>query len=175
MFTIGGGYAMIPLIQAEIVDKKGWMEEEEFIDTLAIAQSAPGAIAVNTAIFVGHKIFGRLGVLITTLGSVLPSFIIILLIAIFFKGVKDEPTFKAIFMGIRPAVVALILSPVITMSKKQKVNIKTIWIIVAVGILIAYKSISPILFILLGLIGGNVYYGYIEKKIDEKTGAKRGE
>ncbi|EGO88932.1 chromate transporter [Clostridium botulinum C str. Stockholm] len=82
-FTIGGGYAMLPLIEREIVDKKSWIEKEEYLDMIALAQSSPGPIAVNTSVFVGYKIGGALGVLATTLGAVLPSFLIILIVASF--------------------------------------------------------------------------------------------
>lgn len=163
-FTIGGGYAMVPLIQNQIVDKKKWMSENEFMDTLAIAQSSPGPIAVNTAIFVGSKVLGKKGVFLSVLGAVLPSFFIILSIAIFFREIKDSKLFISIFNGIKPAVVALIFSPVVMMSQKQKINLKTIWIPIAVGILVTYTFLSPVFFIIAGLLGGNFYYGYSLKK-----------
>lgn len=168
MFTIGGGYAMVPLIQNEIVNKKKWMDEGEFIDTLAVAQSSPGPIAVNTAVFVGSKVMGKRGVFLATLGAVLPSFLIILTIALFFRGIKDSHIFAAVFKGIKPAVVALIFSPVVTMSKKQKVNLKNFWIPLSVGILVTYTFLSPIFFILVGLVGGNVYYSYFKKEKEKK-------
>ena len=164
IFTIGGGYAMVPLIQDQIVNQKKWMEEDEFIDILAVAQSSPGPIAVNTAVFVGDRVGGKFGVLCTTLGAVLPSFLIILLIAMFFEGIKNSQAFIAIFKGIKPAVVALIVVPVVTMSKKSKINIKNFWIPLTVGVLVAYTSLSPILFIILGMIGGNIYYAYKDKE-----------
>ena len=107
-FTLGGGYAMIPLIQQEVVDKKGWLKESEFVEMMAIAQSAPGPIALNTAIFVGYKARGIKGVIFSSLGTILPSFIVILLIAIIFTDFKNNPGVERVFKGIRPAVVALI-------------------------------------------------------------------
>lgn len=156
-FTIGGGYAMVPLIEAEVVDKKKWIEKDEFIDMLALAQSAPGPIAINTAVFVGYKTGGPLGVLATTLGSVLPSFIIILIIASFFVGIKDNLIVERIFKGIRPAVVALIAAPVLRLSKNAKINRKTIIIPIIVVALVAFAKITAILIILVAAIGGNLY------------------
>lgn len=100
-FTLGGGYAMIPLIQQEVVDKKGWLKESEFVEMMAIAQSAPGPIALNTAIFVGYKARGIKGVIFSSLGTILPSFIVILLIAIIFTDFKNNPGVERVFKGIR--------------------------------------------------------------------------
>lgn len=107
-FTIGGGYAMVPLIENEIVTKRKWIAQEDFIDLLAISQSAPGILAVNISIFIGYKLRGIRGSIVTALGTILPSFIIILAIALFFHSFKDNPIVERIFKGIRPAVVALI-------------------------------------------------------------------
>ena len=116
-FTLGGGYAMIPLVRDEVVEKKHWIAEDEFLNMLALAQSAPGVMAVNTAIFVGYKLHGLRGMVAALLGSVLPSFLIILLIATVFLEWKDYPQVEAVFKGIRPAVVALIAAPLYKMSK----------------------------------------------------------
>ena len=116
-FTIGGGYAMLPLIEREVVDKHHWIDAQEFLDMIALAQAAPGLIAVNSAIFIGWKIYGWRGVVATVLGAVLPSFIIILLIAMVFRDVREYPIVEAIFKGVRPAVVALIAATVVRMSK----------------------------------------------------------
>lgn len=155
---------MIPLIQEEIVKKKKWMLEDEFITTLAVAQSSPGPMAINTSIFVGFKVLGKLGVLTSVLGSSLPSFIVILFIAIFFREIKDSVIFINIFKGIKPAVVALILVPVINMSKKAKVGRKNFYIPLIIGLIISYGKISPIFFIILGFLGGNLYYSKIKKE-----------
>ncbi len=147
-FTIGGGYAMIPIIQKEVVDKRGWIEEEDFLDVLAIAQSAPGLLAVNISIFLGYRLKGVKGSIVATLGSVLPSFLIILMIAMFFAGYQDNQTVIKIFKGIRPVVVALIAVPVINMAKKAKLNIYTGMVAVATALLIAFVNISPIYILL---------------------------
>ena len=122
-FTIGGGYAMVPLIENEIVTKRNWISKDDFIDLLAIAQSAPGILAVNISIFIGYKLRGIRGSLVTALGTVLPSFVIILAIAMFFHNFKDNPIVERIFKGIRPAVVALIAAPTFSMAKSARVDI----------------------------------------------------
>ena len=147
-FTIGGGYAMIPIIQKEVVDKRGWISEEDFMDVLAISQSAPGILAVNISIFLGHKLRGTKGSIVATLGSTLPSFTIILLIAMFFAGYQDNPTVMAIFKGIRPVVVSLIAVPMINMAKKAKLNFYTGSLAVMTALLIIFLKVSP-LYILL--------------------------
>ena len=116
-FTLGGGYAMLPLIQREVVDRKGWIDEEEFLNMIALAQAAPGLIAVNSAIFIGWRIGGWKGVCGAVLGAVLPSFLIILAIAMVFQEWKELPAVEAAFKGIRPAVVALIAAPLFKMAK----------------------------------------------------------
>ena len=120
-FTIGGGYAMVPLIENEIVTKRGWIAKEDFIDLLAISQSAPGILAVNISIFIGYRLRGIRGSIITALGTVLPSFLIILAIALFFHNFKDNIYVERIFKGIRPAVVALIAAPTFSMAKSAKI------------------------------------------------------
>lgn len=147
-FTIGGGYAMIPIIQKEVVDKRGWISEEDFMDVLAISQSAPGILAVNISIFLGHKLRGTKGSIVATLGSTLPSFTIILMIAMFFAGYQDNPTVMAIFKGIRPVVVSLIAVPMINMAKKAKLNFYTGSLAVITALLIIFMKVSP-LYILL--------------------------
>lgn len=117
-FTIGGGYAMLPLIEREVVDKHHWIDAQEFLDMIALAQAAPGLIAVNSAIFIGWKIYGWRGIVATVLGAILPSFIIILLIAMVFRDIREYPVIEAVFKGVRPAVVALIAATVIRMIYK---------------------------------------------------------
>lgn len=121
-FTIGGGYVMLAYVQREIVDKHKWIEEKEFLNMLALAQAAPGLIAVNTAIFVGWCVSGGKHrwayIAAAVLGAVLPSIVCILLIAIFFTGYKHLPQIEAVFKGVRPAVVALIAATVIRMARK---------------------------------------------------------
>lgn len=157
-FTIGGGYAMIPIIQKEIVDNKNWIKEEEFLDIIAVSQGSPGPIAVNVSIFVGYKLKGFKGALACTLGTTLPSFLIILLIATVFFQFRNNPIIEKVFLGIRPAVVALIVSAVYQLAKKSKFNYKKISISVITALLIVFLSISPIYLILIGGIGSILYY-----------------
>ena len=117
LFTIGGGYAMVPLIEEEVVNKKKWISQEDFIDLLAISQSVPGVFAVNFSIFIGYKLRGFSGALALALGTILPSFLIILAIALFFQQFKEYEAVEKIFKGIRPAVVALIADPTFSMDK----------------------------------------------------------
>lgn len=115
-FTIGGGYVMIPLIQREICDKQKWMDEEEFMNMIALAQAAPGVIAINSAIFIGYRIGGWRGLMGAILGAVLPSFVIILLIAMLFQNIRDIPAVEATMKGMRPAVLALLSATVIRLT-----------------------------------------------------------
>lgn len=154
LFTFGGGWAMIPLIEKEVVDKQGLLDKEEFLDAVVVGQSMPGVMAVNVAILVGNKMYGFKGSLVATLGAVLPSFTIILLIAMFFSRFYEIPTVKAIFKGIRPAVVALIIAPVFTTAKSAKVNIKTVWIPILCALVVWKFDVSPILLIIIAVTAG---------------------
>ncbi len=156
-FTLGGGYAMIPLVQREVVDNNHWIGEEEFLDLIALAQSAPGIIAVNTAVFVGYKIDGVRGLIMSVLGATLPSFLIILMIAMFFTQFRSYPQVEAVFKGIRPAVVALIAAPLYKMAKSAKVTWKNMWIPIAAALLIWLAGVSPVLIILTAIVGGLVW------------------
>ncbi len=150
-FTIGGGYAMIPLIKDEL-DKRKWIGEDELPDIIALAQSAPGILAVNVSIFTGYKIKGIKGSIAATIGSVLPSFIIILTIAMVFTNFQDNEIVIRIFKGIRPVVVALIAAPMISMAKKSD---KTwwAWLITIISLLlVAFLSVSPIYIIIVTII-----------------------
>lgn len=164
-FTIGGGYAMIPLIRREVVEQKKWMEDNEFIDMLAMAQSAPGVMAINTAIFVGYKIRGLKGSIVTTLGSSLASFAIILLIAISFTNFKDNQIAERMFKSIRPAVVALIVSPIFNMSKAAGITWKTAIIPILVAVIIWQFGISPVWIVVVSILGGIGYGMYNTRKI----------
>ena len=148
-FTLGGGVAMIPLIEREVVYRHKWIDDEDFLDMISIAQSAPGLIAVNVAIFIGHRIAGIRGSIVATIGSVVPPFIIILLVAAVFTTFKDNAAVQAVFKGIRPAVVALIAAPVIRMAIKNRLNLA-----VAATVLIAFLKISPIWIIITAIFGG---------------------
>ena len=152
-FTIGGGYAMIPLIQAEL-SRRGWLPEEELPDIVALSQSAPGVMAVNISIFAGHRLRGVRGSLAATLGSILPSFLIILAIALFFTAFRDNPWVERAFKGIRPVVVALIAVPMVKMARSA---CKSWWAwLLAIGtlLLVAFLEISPVYILLCVLVLG---------------------
>lgn len=156
-FTIGGGYAMVPLIENEIVTKRKWISKDDFIDLLAISQSAPGILAVNISIFIGYRLRGIRGSITTALGTVLPSFLIILAIALFFHNFKNNTTVEHIFKGIRPAVVALIAAPTFSMAKSAKINRYNIWIPVVSALLIWLLGFSPIWIIIAAGTGGYLF------------------
>lgn len=147
-FTLGGGYAMLPLIQREVVERKAWIDEEEFLNMIALAQAAPGLIAVNSAIFIGWRVGGWRGVCGAVLGAVLPSFLIILAIAMVFTEWKNLPPVEAAFKGIRPAVVALIAAPLFKMAKAAKITWLTALVPVAVALLIWLLHVNPVWVIL---------------------------
>ena len=168
-FTFGGGWAMIPLIEREVVDKQNWIKREDFVDALAIAQSLPGVLAVNISILIGNKLRGLKGCLMATLGTILPSFLIILAIAIWFVQTFDNPVVERIFKGIRPAVVALIVSPVFSTAKTARINIKTVIIPIIVALSIWLGGISPIWFVLLGAIGGILYCNHVIASSKQKS------
>ena len=119
-FTFGGGYAMIPLIEREVIDRRAWVARQEFLDLLTLAQSVPGPISLNTAVFVGYRMRGLRGAAAALAGTVLPSFVIILLIALFFADVRQNPVVDAAFKGMRPAVVALIIGPVVSLARGMR-------------------------------------------------------
>ena len=157
LFTIGGGYAMIPLIKETVVDKKQWTTEENLMDLIAVAQSCPGVFAINISVFIGYRMRRLPGALMCALGAALPSFIIILAIAMFFRQFKDNPTVASIFRGIRPAVVALIAVPVFKMARTSKINIYNSWIPIVSALCIWLIGVSPIYIILIAAIGGYTY------------------
>ena len=161
-FTFGGGWAMISIIEKDIVDKKRWVTKEEFLDLLAVAQSIPGILAVNMAVAVGDKLRGRRGAVMAALGTIIPSFSMILFIAIFLTPdmIKNNETLNNIFRGIRPAVVALIIAPVFKTAKVAKIGWKTVAIPIVVALLIWSKLpiiSNPIIFIILGGLGGYLW------------------
>lgn len=143
-FTIGGGYAMLPIIQREVVDNKKWLGEEEFLDSIAVTNSLPGPLAINCATFVGYRAAGYAGVAAATLGAVLPSFLIILVIAIFFTSIRENPIIDHVFAGIRPAVVALIAYALFKLVKSMGVNPFNISVSIAVLLLILLLNFHPI-------------------------------
>lgn len=172
-FTLGGGYAMVPIIQSEVVDKRKWIDKDEFIDILAVSQSTPGVLAVNMSTFVGYKTRGLLGAAISALGCILPSFVSIILIAMFFSRIMGEDIVKQAFMGIRPAVAALITFSVYKIAKTSK--IKLWWYTVTVLAFAAnmFLNQDPILIIISsGLVG--FLFGREGKHKDQEKAVEEG-
>ena len=172
LFTIGGGYAMIPLIEEEVVNKHKWLAKEELLDLIAIAQSCPGVFAINISIFVGYKLRKTGGAIISSLGTALPSFLIILAIAMFFRQFEDNKVIAAMFRGIRPAVVALIAVPTFKLAKSAKLNRYTLWIPIVSALLIWLLGVSPIWVIVVAGLGGYLY-GVYGSKVNKPNGANR--
>ena len=162
IFTLGGGYAMIPLIEEEVENRHKWVEKEEMLDLIAIAQSCPGVFAINIAIFIGYKLRKVRGAIATTIGTALPSFLIILAIAIFFGAFKDNSVIAAMFRGIRPAVVALIAVPTFRMAQRAKIGWSNCWIPIVSALAIWALGVSPIYIILIAGICGYLYGTYIK-------------
>ena len=161
-FTIGGGYAMIPLIESEVVDKHRWIDRKEFVDIIAIAQSCPGVFAINMSVFIGYKLKRLPGAVSAALGTALPSFIIILLIAMFFVNFQDNPVVESVFRGIRPAVVALIAAPTFSLAKSAKISLATCWIPIASALAIWLMGVNPVFVILLAGLGGYLYGKFVK-------------
>jgi chromate transporter len=153
-FTFGGGYAMLPIIQKEIVEKRGWATDDEVIDYYAIGQCTPGIIAVNTATFIGYKRRGIIGAIFATLGMVFPSLVIITTIAMFFEHFQDYPIVQNALGGIRVAVVALITSTIIKMWKQSIKNWVGIALFAFSFLVISLTNISPVIVIIIaGIVG----------------------
>ena len=161
-FTLGGGYAMIPIIQSEVVDKHKWIDKEEFLDLIAIAQSCPGVFAINISTFIGYKMRKVRGAICSTLGTALPSFLIILLIAMCFHRFMDVPWIAAMFNGIRPAVVALIAVPTFNLAKRANITLANCWIPILSALLIWAMHVNPIFIIIAAGVGGYIYGRFLK-------------
>jgi chromate transporter len=162
LFTLGGGYAMIPLIEEEVVNKRKWIDREAFLELLAVAQTIPGVFAVNMSINIGYRMRKTRGAVTCALGCVLPSFLIILAIALFFHSFRDNKTMEAIFKGIRPAVVALIAAPCIKLARSARITLSNVWLPVGAALLIWLLGVSPVYIILAVGIGGYMYGRYVK-------------
>lgn len=170
-FTLGGGYAMIPVLEKEVVDRKGWLNREEFMDILAVAQSCPGLFALNMSEYVAIKIARKnkkdirdwVLALVASLGVALPSIVVILLIAMFFQAFKDNEWVEKFFMGVRPAVVALIIAPCFRMARTAKIKLHNLWIPVVSCVLIAAFGVSPIWIVI-----GTIALGFAKEKLLQK-------
>lgn len=157
LFTLGGGYAMIPQIEAEMVDRNKWIDRKDFLDLIAVAQTCPGALAVNMSVFIGYKLKRLPGAIVSTLGVALPSFVIILLIAMFFNKFRDNAVVASVFNGIRPAVVALICAPVFSLARAARISWTNCWIPVACALLIYLLGVNPIYILVAAGVCGYLY------------------
>jgi chromate transporter len=163
-FTIGGGYAMIPLMEKELVDRHQWLTEEEFMEILALSQTMPGIFAANMATHVGWRLRGILGAVVSVIGNILMPILIILALAMGLRYVQGNPVVEAIFKGVRPVVVALIAAPVFRMAKTAHITRYNFWIPVLAALLIWLLGVSPIWIILVTGIGGFLYGKFVEGK-----------
>ena len=161
-FTIGGGYAMIPIIQREMSRRK-WISDDELPDIVALSQSAPGVMAVNISIFAGYRLRGFWGSIAATLGSITPSFLIILALAMFFSAFRDNPWVERAFKGIRPVVISLIAVPMVNMARKACTTWWK-WLIAVVSLLlVAFLNVSPIYILLCVIVLGFSVTYYTQK------------
>ena len=167
LFTIGGGYAMLPIIQKEVVETKCWMDDEEFLDAISLTNSLPGPLAINAATFVGYRVCKVKGALAAVLGAASPSVIIILAVAMVFSNLTEYPVVQHIFDGIRPAVVALILYAVIKLAKSAKITEYFNWIIALAALAaIAVFGLHPIVVIVAAALYGLFIRGTVVKAVD---------
>lgn len=157
LFTIGGGYAMIPAMERDFVDKNHWVDHEEFMNIMVVAQTTPGIFSIDLASHIGYKLRGMWGGIVGALGIALPSIVCILLIAMFFHAFKDNVYVANFFRGVRPVVVALIAAPCFKMAQSAHIGWRTAWIPLVCCLLIALFGVSPILIILVAGIAGFVY------------------
>jgi len=157
-FTLGGGYAMLPLIQKEIVERKQWISSEEFVDMIAVVQSMPGILAVNIAILTGYRIKGNLGSILAATGAILPSFLIMLVIAMFFRNFQDNLYVAKVFKAVRPVVVALLAVAVFTTARAIGLHWKLVAIPIVATLLIAVWGVSPVWIVVAAALGGLLFY-----------------
>ncbi|PNR88630.1 chromate transporter [Petrotoga sp. 9T1HF07.CasAA.8.2] len=157
LFTFGGGYAMIPLIEKEVVENKKWVEKDKFTDTVSLTQTIPGAVAINLSILVGYDIKGVLGAVISTIGVSLPSFIIILAIAFTLTKTAGLSVLQSAFEGIRPAIAALIVYAGISLSKSVKWSMVLVLLAAGAFVAIGVFNINPIYIIVIAFIIGSLY------------------
>lgn len=157
-FSFGGGYAMLPLIEKEVIITHKWITSAEYIDILAIAEMTPGPIAINSATFLGYRVYGVLGSAVATLGVVLPSFIVMSIIFISMYRFKNSPYVDWVFKGIRPVVIGLIAAAAVSVGRTSLVDIKGIIIAIALFYSVTFKKLNPILAIIIAGIIGVILY-----------------
>ncbi len=153
-FTIGGGYAMIPLIKTEIIERKKWIDEKTFVDNLAVAQSIPGPISVNFSLMTGYRLMGMRGALLGLLGTILPSFLIILLVAAVLWEYQHIPVVQASFQGIKPIIVALIAAAAFKLGRRVFTRLDLLLIFGVFLAMLLFYGVHPILVIIAGGVIG---------------------
>ncbi|VEF49257.1 chromate transporter [Bacillus freudenreichii] len=152
--TFGGGFVMMPLMKKEVVEKKKWIKDEEIVDSFALAQSAPGSVAVNSAAFVGYRIAGVKGALAATIGMMIPTFFIVIILSLLFLTVRNNHFVEAAFKGIRPAVVALIVYAALTTVRSSITDKSTLTVMISAVILLIFFHMHPVLLIAAGILSG---------------------
>ena len=155
---------MVPLMEREFVDRRKWLTSEEFMDFMSLSQAMPGVFAVNMATLVGYKICGVKGSFVAVVGNIVLPVTFIILLAMFFRTFRSNPYVNSVFLGLRPAVVALIAAPVFNMARRLRLTWKTVWIPALAALLIWMFGVSPVLVILGAAIGG-----YAWGKLNSKT------
>ncbi|MBR3529509.1 MAG: chromate transporter [Bacteroidales bacterium] len=156
-FTIGGGYVMIPIMEQEIVDRRKWLSRDDFLDCLSISQAMPGVFAVNMATCIGRRLGGVKGVVCAIAGNVMMPIVLILILAVAFRHFRDNEVVEHIFMGLRPAVVALIAAPVFRLAQSAKVSWRNCWIPISSALIVWLIGVSPVWIILAAIAGGVLY------------------
>ena len=156
-FTIGGGYVMIPIMEQEIVDRRKWLIRDDFLDCLSISQAMPGVFAVNMATCIGRRLGGVKGVVCAIAGNVMMPIVLILILAVAFRHFRDNEVVEHIFMGLRPAVVALIAAPVFRLAQSAKVSWRNCWIPISSALIVWLIGVSPVWIILAAIAGGVLY------------------
>ncbi len=151
LFTYGGGYAMIMMAEREVCDKRRWLTRSQFLENLSIAQSAPGPISINLSILIGYNVKGVIGAITAFCATALPSFVILIIFALFFRALGDDPNIDKIFKGLRPAVVALVVYPFLTFMTSLKTKEYPIVVLAA---LLVTAGIPAIILIIIGAIWG---------------------
>lgn len=157
-FSFGGGYAMLPFIQKEIVEKNNWINTSEFTDIIGISQMTPGPVAINSATFVGYKISGVIGSIVATLGVVTTSFILVIIINRVLDKFKDFKVVQAALLGMRPALIALIIYAFWDLAKEAYIDWKSIVITLIIAVVLWSKKVHPILVIVIAAVLGLVFY-----------------
>ena len=175
LFTIGGGYAMLPIIQKEVVESKGWMTDEEFLDAISLTNSLPGLLATNSATFVGYRVAEVPGAVAAVLGAATPSVVIILLVAMVFTNIIEYPLVQNIFNGVRPAVVALIFYAVVKLAKSAKVGEYFNWLVALAGFAaIALFGLHPIVVVVCAALYGIFLRGSVVRAVEAGRAKKEG-